>query len=141
MASVSKKIKPLWKRQNGKCYFCDCETHLKKKDQKRLQGNTATVEHLIPSVNGGSNRIPNLKMSCHKCNSHRGIMNAVEWFRIASNPERLKKYYDDKLEEKIRKKIAKRSKRKEQILEKFGIYYRFTKISRLEFEELFGAVA
>ena len=140
MGSASRKIKPLWRRQNGKCYFCDCETHLKKKNQKRLHGNTATVEHLIPSADGGSNRIPNLKMSCHKYNTHRGIMNAVEWFRIASNPKRLKEYYANKLEKKLTAKRKKHRDRKERILEKFGIHYHFTKISRLEFEELFGGV-
>jgi len=141
MASVSKKIKPLWKRQEGKCYFCDCDTHLRKKDQKRMYDNTATVEHLIPKSEGGSNRLPNLKMSCNKCNIHRGTINAVTWFRIASDPDNLKEYYDIKLENKIIAKHNKRKRRKKRMLDKFGFYYQFIKISNIEFEELFGVAA
>jgi len=140
MSGVSKKVKTLWKRQDGYCYFCNCKTHLKKKNQRRLKNTTATVEHLIPKCEGGSNRIPNLKMSCNQCNSHRGSMNAVKWFRIASNAEKLAEFYRLRLEKKLEATTKKARKRKEQILEKFGIHYHFTKISRLEFEHLFREV-
>lgn len=140
MYSASKKVKRLWKRQEGKCYFCSCETHLRKKEQKRMKHNTATVEHLIPKSEGGSSRIINLKMSCNKCNIHRGVMNAIEWFLIASNPKILEKYYADKWTKKLVMNKHRRNKRKEQLLEKYGIYYHFSNISRLEFNDLFKGI-
>jgi hypothetical protein len=43
--------------------------------------NTATVEHVIPISDGGSNSITNLGSACHRCNQERGTT-CAELFAI-----------------------------------------------------------
>jgi 5-methylcytosine-specific restriction endonuclease McrA len=37
------------------------------------------VEHIIPKSRGGSNRVSNLTLSCHKCNQEKGSRTAAEF--------------------------------------------------------------
>ena len=37
------------------------------------------IEHIIPKVRGGSNRISNLTIACHKCNQKKGSLTAEEF--------------------------------------------------------------
>jgi len=37
------------------------------------------VEHIIPKIRGGSNRVSNLTMSCHDCNEKKGSQTAAEF--------------------------------------------------------------
>jgi len=39
------------------------------------------VEHMIPKARGGSNRIDNLTLSCHKCNQKKGTLTADEFIK------------------------------------------------------------
>jgi len=104
-------VKPLWKRQNGKCYFCDCDTHLRKLGNPMLP-NTATVEHLYAKTNGGTNRPSNLRMSCHQCNSNKGNMSAVWWYVIVNDPKKLKAFRRASI---IRKRLSKMRKLRRRI--------------------------
>ncbi len=53
-----------WKR---KCAYC-------KKKNIKLE-----VEHIVPKSRGGSSRISNLTLSCHKCNQKKGQKTAEEF--------------------------------------------------------------
>lgn len=37
------------------------------------------IEHIVPKSRGGSNRISNLTIACHKCNQDKGSMTAAEF--------------------------------------------------------------
>jgi len=37
------------------------------------------VEHIVPKSRGGSNRVSNLTLSCHKCNQEKGSLTAAEF--------------------------------------------------------------
>jgi hypothetical protein len=37
------------------------------------------VEHILPKSRGGSNRVSNLTLSCHKCNQEKGSRTAAEF--------------------------------------------------------------
>lgn len=37
------------------------------------------IDHLLPRSRGGSNRVSNLVLSCHDCNSAKGAKTAAEW--------------------------------------------------------------
>lgn len=63
-----------WQR---KCTYCD-------KTEVPLQ-----VEHIVPKVKGGSNRISNLCLSCEKCNQKKGTKDIQEFLK--KKPELLKK--------------------------------------------------
>ena len=134
---MTARVKTLWKRADGKCYFCDCQTHLMSGNQTKMNSNTATREHLIPKSEGGSNRVPNLVLSCHKCNKHRGTMCALMWMRIVRNPFKLKAFHRTRQLSKQLTKMRKAKKRKAQILEKRGIHYEIIKVDKSTFNRLF----
>jgi len=82
-----------WKRADGKCYYCKKETTIKTANNKKMRHDHATKEHLIPKSQGGSNRVPNIKLACHQCNTMRDDMCAIEWMTIVNSPSKLKAFY------------------------------------------------
>ena len=52
--------------QNWKCCWCGCET-----DPVHDKRNSATIEHVIPRSQGGTDDPDNLAMSCSRCNNKR----------------------------------------------------------------------
>lgn len=44
------------------CHYC----------QKRLDTITATVDHYIPLVQGGENKVSNFVLACRRCNTLKG---------------------------------------------------------------------
>jgi len=132
------KVKTLWNAQKGKCHFCGCDTQLRPPTQKRMKKNDATIEHMIPKIKGGNNRRANLKMSCFSCNTNRSDMNADKWMDIVNNPIKISAFFTIRELKRKLKGIRKRRKRKEQLLEKHGLYYRYRTISVQQFNQLFG---
>jgi hypothetical protein len=49
---------------------------------KPKSGKRATVEHVIPKSQGGTNLLDNLVAACHDCNQRRGVM-SHELFKTA----------------------------------------------------------
>lgn len=48
-------------QESPSCYWCS----------RRLDESTATIEHFIPWSYGGTHRIANLTLACHRCNTGR----------------------------------------------------------------------
>lgn len=57
----------LWLAAAGRCYWC-CRLMT----TKRRQPHAATVEHLRPRCDGGTDRRDNLALACRRCNGLRG---------------------------------------------------------------------
>mgnify|MGYP006935480359 CR=1 FL=1 len=53
-------IKELYKKQNGKCYWCSC-----------VLNNKYHVDHIIPLSRGGTDYKDNLVISCQTCNQRK----------------------------------------------------------------------
>jgi hypothetical protein len=49
----------------------------------------ATIEHIIPQSQGGTLSVDNIAMSCNSCNNERGTMDAMEYWQLHQNPEKL----------------------------------------------------
>lgn len=49
---------------------------------------TATVDHIVPSSAGGTNRIENLLIMCRSCNSEKDALSMVEWVELRRNSGR-----------------------------------------------------
>ena len=79
-----RKKRRLWKKQKGKCIYCNCDTYIY--HYGIYAHDAATVEHIVPSSKGGSNHPSNLAIACDKCNSSRGN-------------EDLKKFINDNFED------------------------------------------
>lgn len=47
--------------------------------KKPLSKDPLEVEHIVPRARGGSDRISNLVMACHKCNQKKGTKTAAEF--------------------------------------------------------------
>lgn len=59
----------LRERTNFKCAYCG-----KEGTKEKLE-----IEHIIPKSRGGSNRVNNLTLACHKCNQKKGNQTAKEF--------------------------------------------------------------
>lgn len=70
-----RKLIMLSERQNHRCCYCGCDTwHPDIIDYKtdRSKSNKATLEHLLPTSQGGTFSWDNLVMACSECNTARG---------------------------------------------------------------------
>lgn len=84
-SSNSKKTKrvKLAERHNHRCFWCDQVT----RDKMGWQ-NSATVEHIIPVSQGGTNEYWNLVSACHRCNYARGTESADDFAMRARHFEK-----------------------------------------------------
>lgn len=54
----------------GKCIFCNKKLLI---NEDGSLVNHATIEHIIPKSQGGSDEIKNLALACKQCNTEKGI--------------------------------------------------------------------
>lgn len=135
-------IKRLWQMQEGKCYFCDCETHLRKNGGP-IEQRMATIEHMIPKSRGGSNLMINLKMSCYDCNNSRGDMEALTWYEIVNSPKKLKAFRRARLLRKTLAGIRKKKKRAVKLFKKYGEHWEQIALEKKRYytQQKFGVAA
>lgn len=69
--SKSKRLKVI-EKSKGKCVYCGVLVDV----------DDRCMDHVIPRIDGGSNQIENLVLSCRSCNSIKSI-NSVEHFRLS----------------------------------------------------------
>lgn len=136
--SKQRKIVRLHAQQGGKCYFCNCDTHLLESTQNKMTPITATIEHLIPKSKGGTNAPSNLKMSCHQCNSLRGNMHAVEWLQIAKDPQKVADFIKQRELTSLIRKFKQKKKFKQWMLKRTGMFYTHVTVPRHVFDHLFN---
>lgn len=94
MSIASKKRLRLAAAAQWRCYWCDQSTR-----QHMGWQNSATIEHLVPVSQGGTNFASNLASACYRCNIMRGTMCVAEFKTIAE------KLDPDSLE--VRTRVAK----------------------------------
>lgn len=99
-----KKLKLLHTKQNGLCWYCEEPTVL----PEDLNGgpNMATLDHLVPQVEGGTDSLNNLVCACSYCNSNRGTLDPLKYKRVASRLKRLRITRDERRAAKAAKKLA-----------------------------------
>ena len=85
--------------QNWKCCFCGCEM-----TEYPNYKNSVTLEHVEPYSKSKNDHISNLVVSCHKCNTNRGVMCAYEF---SINPCNTEKQQMNKKEKQQKKKFEK----------------------------------
>lgn len=69
----------LWTRQNGRCWLCG-ELMVRKamfNADGSHDGKHATIDHLIPQNQGGSDEVSNLALAHYSCNCLRGRNNLM----------------------------------------------------------------
>ena len=94
----------------------------------KKKGNTnkmrlATFDHIIPKVDGGSNRIENGVCACRKCNSVRGSMSFERWKTIATSPKAVLAYVHTKRRRSKRIRLIKNTLKVHRMLKKIFRYY------------------
>ena len=60
--------KALYDAAGGQCCYCGQPTYLNQLPADADPGRRATIEHIVPRSQGGSNDWPNLALACHRCN-------------------------------------------------------------------------
>ena len=65
-----------WDLGQKRCAYCCIQLNWAL-DQK----NSASVDHIICVVHGGTNIVDNLLLVCHSCNNSRGDMRLDKWVR------------------------------------------------------------
>lgn len=73
----NRRIK-LANRNQWRCYWCNHGM----RPEFGFQ-NSATIEHLLPRSQGGSNKVDNLQAACARCNRARGVQDHDEFMQIA----------------------------------------------------------
>lgn len=120
------RTRKLSEAQNHRCAFCSRETYLSDSERedryhKLSKGLLATLEHVIPQAQGGTDSPANGVMSCHECNSRRGTMDAWEFFEVRSDPKKwlahlsVSKKLMKQIKEKTPEMQAKKESRREMI--------------------------
>jgi 5-methylcytosine-specific restriction endonuclease McrA len=70
IVSNKRKIRRfLFNRDGTGCFYCNT----------RLNFETATIDHLIPKSQGGSDNLDNLVLACHECNIGKGAKSLNEF--------------------------------------------------------------
>lgn len=64
--------KQIGRSQGNKCCYCGVTLTWQHHQHKPLAPTCATLEHIVPQVDGGQNFIDNLAVSCNRCNGRRG---------------------------------------------------------------------
>lgn len=70
-------LKALYKKQRGRCYFC--ERKCRKVGSSKKRPMSPTREHLTPRSRGGCDSHKNVVMSCETCNTKKGDMTEQEF--------------------------------------------------------------
>ncbi len=78
MISSKKKISfisQIYDRDGTQCWYCEIELlaleHITK-NAREIPENYPTIEHVIPRVIGGGDKLTNLRVSCPECNNAKG---------------------------------------------------------------------
>ena len=66
----------LYKKYNGKCFYCGREVEL-----TYDKPNSAVIEHVIPKSRGGASNYSNYVLACSKCNMLKGTLTLKEFYR------------------------------------------------------------
>jgi hypothetical protein len=92
--SRRKKLIKLFNQQDGRCVFCNCQTWLPVEGVKKqrppegmLVKQMATVDHKIPQMYGGTDKLSNLALACTLCNSDRQTEPFEDFLKARQNPE------------------------------------------------------
>ena len=82
MEPISSKVKArVWKKTDGKCWYCGTETIPFSSERSPLLVNKDfCVDHAIPRSRGGGDELENLVPACWTCNNRKGDR-TVEEFR------------------------------------------------------------
>jgi hypothetical protein len=70
-------LKEVLSRDGAKCIYCHIPFSTK---------NPPTLEHFLPLVHGGNNKLANLGAACHSCNTKVGNLSIAEKFNLAKGP-------------------------------------------------------
>lgn len=78
------RLQTIHERFNGKCAYCGEQTYIlpSRLWSSHPRYRRATIDHDVPKVRGGSNRVGNLLLSCAACNSAKSDMTADEFRRF-----------------------------------------------------------
>lgn len=74
--------------QNWRCCWCGRHVSI-----FRGRRDSATIEHVLPKSQGGTDDWENLAMSCARCNSDRGSQDMETFVPSAKNKKKRKRFY------------------------------------------------
>ncbi len=82
------KTRRLSEAQNHRCAFCQCDTWIDETDKKpgMRDREMATLEHVKPQSEGGTDHWFNIVMACKGCNNRRGSMHWKQFMKLITDP-------------------------------------------------------
>lgn len=76
--SLSRKRRlAIFERDSFHCVYCGC--HCPGGDGRSMAG-APTIDHVIPIVQGGTNKDDNLATACHRCNTAKHNQTPDQWY-------------------------------------------------------------
>lgn len=83
---MKRRLLELHKAHDGKCAYCPCITVLREAWFKKYNdGDTATIDHVIPRARGGRDHWQNLALACRACNTLKGALTLDEFNKVRKN--------------------------------------------------------
>ena len=67
---TAQEVDNLYRRQKGRCAYC-----------RKPMGQAYCVDHIVPLVKGGSNRLSNIQLACRQCNSRKHAKDPLRFAR------------------------------------------------------------
>jgi hypothetical protein len=118
------KTTRLHARQNGQCYFCGQATWVFGSEGSS-NNRRATLEHIVCQVEGGTDHMSNLVMSCASCNNLRGDMRFNKFLKLRQDPEAWRIYVRDKARALQERKVLIKEKRqaaRDEVIWRLGVF-------------------
>ncbi|AXQ68507.1 HNH endonuclease [Caulobacter phage CcrBL10] len=78
----AKRLRRLCEAQNWRCCYCHGAMRLPDECDSPNEPDMATLEHVHRSTDGGGSTWDNLIAACQTCNSHRGSVTPLKWWKL-----------------------------------------------------------
>lgn len=142
--SVNRARAIQFEKQRGLCCYCFEPMWMKLRKKKRPSGSVAarqcTAEHIIPRSLGGSNELQNIAAACVECNSERGIMDAMEYWDLHREPEKLARWRVERKQANEKVKRAAKSRQQCRARKRLAKHARECNLTQAQFKEAIASL-
>ena len=128
--------KAISKRDDNICHLCGriCDEHNINDKLNSHNSTVASIDHIIPTSNGGNNYPTNLKIACISCNKSRGAKEVTEYLKEMGIPGTFQEHSKNDIEPFKAEEKRSKEKEKEKVISDFYTTKKRKKISGFQLQ-------